>query len=125
MDVTSLGTYALLLSLPWGVAFIVSGYLTRPAALGALATAASSIAIMDFARLDGRRPSRRGRLECRVTRSCLAHHASVARQQGHQTRLLGSAPAALRTTAHHARCCGTDIRGPRLGAPAPANSISR
>jgi hypothetical protein len=51
MDVTSLGTYALLLSLPWGVAFILSGYLIRPAALGALVTTASSIGFWTYVML--------------------------------------------------------------------------
>jgi len=45
-DVTSLGTFALLYSLPYGLAFIVAAFLRRPAALGALATAAASIAYL-------------------------------------------------------------------------------
>ena len=43
MDVTSLGTFALLYSLPWGFAFFLASFLMRPAALGALTTAAMSI----------------------------------------------------------------------------------
>ncbi len=42
LEVTMLGTFALLLSLPWGLSFILSGYMVRPAALGALAAAATS-----------------------------------------------------------------------------------
>jgi hypothetical protein len=44
MDVTSLGTFALLFSLPWGLAFILAAFLVRPAALGALTTAAATMA---------------------------------------------------------------------------------
>lgn len=49
MDMTSLGTFALLYSLPWGLAFILAPFLMRPAALGALTTAAVSIAYITVA----------------------------------------------------------------------------
>jgi hypothetical protein len=44
MDVTSLGAFALRFSLPWGMAFILAAFLVRPAALGALTTAAAGMA---------------------------------------------------------------------------------
>lgn len=43
LDVTSLGTFALLFTLPWGLSFIIGAYLLRPAALGALSTATASM----------------------------------------------------------------------------------
>ncbi len=45
MDLTSLGAFALIYSLPWGLAAMLSGWLARPAATGALAAVLVSMGL--------------------------------------------------------------------------------
>jgi len=45
MDLTSLGAFALIYSLPWGLAVMLSGWLARPAASGALVAVLVSIGL--------------------------------------------------------------------------------